>query len=50
MLGVIAVVTVIVVPVLFRETCRACGRHNALDLARCAGCGACLPADDGQAP
>jgi hypothetical protein len=46
LLGVIALVTVVVVPSLFRKKCAKCGARNSLDAKECGGCGASFPEED----
>jgi|GEM_PF-580929 len=40
MLGIIAVVTGVSVPSLFRKKCPTCGARNGLDARMCKKCGA----------
>ena len=46
LLGVIALVTVIAVPSLFRKKCMKCGARNPLDATECGGCGAPFTEED----
>ena len=46
LLGVIALVTIVAVPSLFRKKCLKCGARNSLDAKECGGCGAPFPEED----
>lgn len=43
MLSVMAYVTAIVVPSLFRRRCRVCGGRSPMDASRCRRCGESFP-------
>lgn len=45
MLGVIAAITVVVLPSLIRKKCSVCGARNTLDAKTCAKCNAQFPDD-----